>query len=671
MVQAPLILQIAVPGPFAAPLDYLPPPACTITLATLGHRVKVPLRNKEVIGILVGLHHASLHPHHKLKTAVAILDETPLFTPPLLKLTQWASEYYHHPLGEVMAAALPTALRQTTPRQKKITLDMADPLGLPLISENLPTLNSHQQHAFNTLISQPSGFCAFLLYGVTGSGKTEVYLRAIAVFLKQKKQILILVPEIGLTPQTVQRFKQRFNAPIVVLHSSLNDTEKLTAWLQAKENKAAIVIGTRSAIFTPLPHLGLIIIDEEHDLSFKQQEGFRYSAKDTGLMRAQLEKIPIILGSATPSLESLYNVAQQRYQLLTLPTRAGDAHLPTLKLIDARKQSLTAGLSASLLAAMKKHLDKGNQVLLFLNRRGFAPSLLCHACGFIAQCHRCDARLTYHRAPTRLRCHHCHYECPPYTQCPKCQAEAWILLGQGTQKLETTLQTLFPDHAVIRIDRDNTRRKDAMKKLLEKVHQGESKILVGTQMLAKGHHFPDVTLVAILDIDIGLSSSDFRATERMAQLIIQVAGRSGRAAQAGEVCIQTHFPEHPLLNLLLSKGYLAFADQALQERNEANLPPHAFLALLRAQAMQQTHPLQFLQDVKALAKKQTHPITILGPIAAPMEKRAGQFRAQLAFQATKRSHLHTFLNTLLPQLHTLPSAKKVRYNLDVDPQDML
>lgn len=672
MAHKKLILQIAVPGPFREPLDYIAPEQCVAEDNLIGRRVRVPLRNKEITGILLNTQHESKHPATQLKQAYTLLDAAPVITPSILKLARWASDYYHHPIGDVVMTALPTALRQTKSLvefEQKLLYSYDPPTSL--IGEIAPTLNTDQQCAVDTVLQHSHEFHPFLLYGITGSGKTEVYLRIIEALIKQQKQVLVLVPEIGLTPQTFTRFQSRFNVPVAVIHSGLNENEKLKAWCLAKNATALIVIGTRSAIFTPIPQLGLIIVDEEHDLSFKQQEGFRYSARDLSLIRAQFENVPVVLGSATPSLESWHKATEKKYHLLTLATRAGNARLPTLKLIDIRKQALTAGLSSTLLQAMKKHLAQGNQVLLFLNRRGYAPSLLCHQCGTIAQCHRCDARLTLHREPARLRCHHCGYDCAPLKQCQQCHSDQLLTIGQGTQKLEAELQNLFSEHTIIRIDRDNTRRKNAMKNLLEQIHQGAGKILVGTQMLAKGHHFPNVTLVAILDIDMGLSSTDFRATERMAQLIIQVAGRAGRADQPGEVLIQTHFPEHHLLNALLAQGYPAFAEQALHERNDARLPPYYFLALLRAEATQQHYPLDFLQAVKALAQTRCKDIEMMGPISAPMEKKAGRFRAQLAFHATKRSLLHIFLSQLMPEIAALKLAKKVRYNLDVDPQDML
>ncbi|EKD74829.1 MAG: hypothetical protein ACD_44C00321G0004 [uncultured bacterium] len=667
-----IIFQVAVPGPFSTPLDYLAPEDCTLPDNPLGLRVKVPLRKKQVIGVITGEKPESDSTRKKLKSISYALDDAPLHSPTLMKLLQWASDYYHCPLGDVLAASLPAALRKDktllyyqnkflkTP-EKNIFTKQEEPLSL----------NSEQQKALHILLQHTEGFKPFLLYGVTGSGKTEIYLQMIDALLKKQKQILVLVPEIGLTPQTLLHFQERFSVPIAVIHSGLSDNEKLKSWLLAKEGLAPIVIGTRSAIFTPLPKLGMIIVDEEHDLSFKQQDGFRYSARDLSLVRAQFENIPIILGSATPSFESLHNTHLKQYHFLGLHQRAGNASLPSIKLIDLKKQSLTAGLSKTLIDAIKKHLAQKNQVLLFLNRRGYAPSILCPECSFLAKCHRCDARLTYHHTPARLRCHHCHYECKPYTHCPSCQHQNLILLGQGTQKLEETLKTLFPEETLLRIDRDSTRKKNAIKGLLEKVQQGQGNILVGTQMLAKGHHFPNVTLVAILDIDVGLSSNDFRSTERIAQLITQVAGRSGRACNPGEVLIQTHFPEHPIFNILISEGYLSFSKHALNERASAKLPPYHFLAVLRAESKNASYPLAFLNDVATFSKKIKSPINVMGPIAAFMEKRAGYFRAQLAFQAAKRSQLHDFLNKIIPSLDGLTFSKRVRYIIEIDPQEVL
>jgi primosomal protein N' (replication factor Y) len=520
-------------------------------------------------------------------------------------------------------------------------------------------------------------FGVFLVDGVTGSGKTEVYLSIIDEVLARGEQALVLVPEIGLTPQLVSRFEERFQQrlknPIALLHSGLSDSERLNAWLMAKKGDASIDIGTRSAIFTPLLKPGVIILDEEHDPSYKQQDGFRYSARDVAVKRAQLESLPVVLGSATPSLESLENARQQRYQHLLLPERAGNANHPDVSVIDVRKQPMIDGLSSLLINAMKRHFQKGGQVLLFLNRRGYAPVLLCHDCGWVSKCKRCDAHMTlYHeRGQRRLRCHHCGSERPADHQCPDCESSELHPVGSGTERLEETLTHQFPDIGITRIDRDTTRRKGAMQSLLDSVHEGTSRILVGTQMLAKGHHFPDVTLVGIVDIDQGLFSADFRATERMAQLIVQVSGRAGRAEKAGQVLIQTHHPDHPLLKVLLDEGYASFANAALDERRLAQLPPYRYFALLRAEATDGRLPMQFLQQARGLAEAFAgKDVQLLGPVPAPMEKRAGRIRAQLLLQSASRSALHNLLTPWLLQLESSKSGRKVRWSIDVDPQEM-
>jgi primosomal protein N' (replication factor Y) len=538
-----------------------------------------------------------------------------------------------------------------------------------------PALNTAQAEAVATITEQLGGFAVSLLDGVTGSGKTEVYLAVIERVLARGEQVLVLVPEIGLTPQLLSRFQQRFNQALAVMHSGLTDRERLCAWQAAASGEAAIVIGTRSAVFTPFARLGLIILDEEHDSSFKQQEGFRYSARDVAVKRAQLAALPVVLGSATPSLETLHNAIQGRYSQLLLPQRAGTAKQPDIAVLDVRKQPMFDGLSTALLNAMRRHLDNGGQVLVFLNRRGYAPTLLCHDCGWVAKCRRCDAHMTLSLAERhgrqRLRCHHCGAERPAEEQCPDCHSSELRPVGAGTERLEEALQRHFPDIGIARIDRDTTRRKGSLQTLLDGVHAGSHRILIGTQMLAKGHHFPDVTLVAIVDIDQGLFSADFRATERMAQLLVQVAGRAGRAQKPGQVLIQTHHPDHPLLQRLLSDGYAAFAQAALEERRQAQLAPFTHLALLRAEAVDGRLPLQFLSHARQLAEDiGSAGVQLLGPIPAPMERRAGRVRAQLLLQATQRADLHRLLEPWLRQLEGDKLGRKVRWSMDVDPQEM-
>ena len=543
-----------------------------------------------------------------------------------------------------------------------------------LAQPELP-LNAEQRAAFNAVQSGMQGFGAFLLYGVTGSGKTEVYLQLIRHCLEAGKQALVLIPEINLGPQTVERFARRFNARIALLHSGVNDRERLDAWLAARDGEADIVIGTRSALFTPLKNPGLIIVDEEHDASYKQQEGLRYHARDLALVRARQEHLPIVLGSATPSLESLHNAHAGRYALLKLTQRAGGAQQPRFLRLDVKSLPLDAGISGPLQQAIRQTLEAGQQVLVFLNRRGFAPSLLCHDCGWISQCPRCDARMTLHQRHNELRCHHCgHVERPP-RNCPECNQVDLRPVGAGTERAEERLALLFPQFPVLRIDRDSTSRKGAMDKLFTTINKGEPCILVGTQMLAKGHHFPRVTLVAILDADGGLFSADFRASERMAQLTVQVAGRAGRAEEPGKVIIQSHLADHPLLVQLTEQGYPAFAEQALSERRGAGLPPFAHLALLRGEAHKPGQAEAFLDDACTYAEQlcaelKLNGIELLGPVPAPMERRAGRFRAQLLLQCSSRAPLHKLLAHWLPVLEAMPAGRAVRWSLDVDPIDL-
>ncbi len=729
------ILRIAVPTPLARTFDYLPTDNLDIASVQAGMRVEVPFQRRILIGVVLEIVEQSDVPKNKLRKISRILDDAPLLSLSLLSLAKWASEYYHHPIGEVIATMLPTLLRKGSAAQPQLTtfyrltgkgatLDLQNLSRAPKQQECITMLqqaqqglekhqflqvnispsvlrtllekgliesyqapapqqasdanitpgvklNEEQQIAVTTIKQNLREYQTFLLEGVTGSGKTEVYLQLIAHILKQGRQALVLIPEIGLTPQTVARFQRRFNLPIALFHSRLNERERLEAWLQAKNGGARIIIGTRSAVFMPLQAPGIIIIDEEHDLSFKQQEGFRYSARDLALVRAQHDNIPVVLGSATPSLESLCNVQRGRFRSLTLSQRAGQALQPEYRIIDVRGQRLEEGVSTKLLHLIKKHLHDGNQVLLFLNRRGYAPVLICHSCGWVAECWHCDARMTLHQQPQRLHCHHCGATRPRDVQCPACKGRQLLPLGLGTERLETAIQRHFSLYPVYRIDSDTTRRKGAMQGFVERIHDGKACILLGTQMLAKGHHFPKVTLVAILDVDGSLYSADFRAAERLAQLFIQVAGRSGRADLQGEVAIQTHHPRHPLLHTLIYDGYHEYALQALEERKQIGLPPYGYMALLRARARQRDNAFAFLHDVKYLVEKiANQQAQALGPIPAVMERRAGYFRAQLLIQSQRRSSLHRVLNALTLEISELKSASRVKWSLDVDPLDM-
>ena len=508
----------------------------------------------------------------------------------------------------------------------------------------------------------------WLLEGVTGSGKTEIYLQYIEEVLKKGKQVLVLVPEIGLTPQTVRRFQARFNVEIDVLHSNLNDTQRLNVWERARTGQSAIVIGTRSALFTQFSDLGLIILDEEHDGSFKQQDGWRYHARDLGIVLAQKLNIPILLGSATPSLESVNNVQNGKYHHLVLSKRAGNATALHQFVIDLKHQRIQNGLSEPLLQRMQEHLEKGNQVLLFLNRRGFAPVLLCHECGWIDECHHCEKPYTYHQHQRVLRCHHCGAQKTVPMQCGHCGSTHLVTTGLGTEQLEETLKSRFPQYNIARIDRDSTARKGKLEGYLEDIQQGKSQILIGTQMLAKGHHFPNVTLVALVNVDNALFSLDFRAEERLAQLYVQVAGRSGRAEKQGEVVLQTHYPDHPLLTTLLEKGYQAFAEETLRLRHNMGLPPFSFQALFKAQCRHSEEAENALSQLASFFYEQKiEGLQVLGPIPAPFSKKAGQYRWQLLLQHASRKQLQAALSRYSPELI---KSSQVRLILDVDPLDL-
>ena len=538
----------------------------------------------------------------------------------------------------------------------------------PLVNlDNRLTLNKQQALAFSQLLFQ-EGFNVWLLEGVTGSGKTEIYLQYIEEVLKKGKQVLVLVPEIGLTPQTVRRFQARFNVEIDVLHSNLNDTQRLNVWERARTGQSAIVIGTRSALFTQFSDLGLIILDEEHDGSFKQQDGWRYHARDLGIVLAQKLNIPILLGSATPSLESVNNVQNGKYRHLVLSKRAGNATALRQFVIDLKHQRIQNGLSEPLLQRMQEHLEKGNQVLLFLNRRGFAPVLLCHECGWIDECHHCEKPYTYHQHQRVLRCHHCGAQKTVPMQCGHCGSTHLVTTGLGTEQLEEILKARFPQYNIARIDRDSTARKGKLEGYLEDIQQGKSQILIGTQMLAKGHHFPNVTLVALVNVDNALFSLDFRAEERLAQLYVQVAGRSGRAEKQGEVVLQTHYPDHPLLTTLLEKGYQAFAEETLKLRYNIGLPPFSFQALFKAQCCHSEEAENALSQLASFFYEQKiEGLQVLGPIPAPFSKKAGQYRWQLLLQHASRKQLQAALSRYSPELI---KSSQVRLILDVDPLDL-
>ena len=720
-----LIAHVALPVPLYQLFDY------KLTLpAEIGMRVKVPFGKREMIGIIVKIDQHTTFDIENLKAITSVIDGKKLFSQPIWQLLNWATGYYHFPIGEVMFHAMPVLLRQgcqainegikqwqltqqgqqidlelltKTPKQKLLLAslrnnDLKQSNFNPNIYQELQKkqlielvyrqpekicwqknystnpasiqLNDEQSNAIATINQQNKQFAVFLLDGITGSGKTEVYLNIIADVLSQGKQALVLVPEIGLTPQTIKRFKQRFNAPIDILHSGLTDKERLEVWLRSKDGENAIVVGTRSSLFTPFKDLGIIIIDEEHDSSYKQQEGWRYNARNLAIIRAKIENIPIVLGSATPSLETINNAQTHKYQQLKLTQRAGNAKLAKQSILDIRGMALASGLSQPLIEQIRAHLHNNNQVMLFLNRRGFAPLIICHDCGWIAECPRCDRPYTFHKKQNKLICHYCDTPREVPKQCPKCGSTQLLPIGFGTEQLEKQLNLLFPNIKVTRIDRDTITKKEALNSYLHDIHKGGAHILVGTQILAKGHHFPDVTLVGIVDVDGALFSSDFRATERFAQIYTQVSGRAGRETKAGEVILQTYHPQHPLLNILLTQGYPAFAKQTLLERQQTLLPPFSYQVLIRAADRNNLHAPKFLQRIHDWLKANyDHNLWQLGPMPASQPKKAGYNRWQLLLQHTNRQLLQQILDKLLTVVEQWDDVSKVRWSIDVDPID--
>ena len=731
----PSILKVAVDVPLSREFDYLPAPDNLSDQP--GSRVRVPFGRREQIGLVMGRAEKSDLPSAKIRRCISSLDAEPLLSAEDLWLIQFTSDYYHHPLGEVVAAALPALLRQgkalhptttvlaTTdagasadietlskraPRQAELLELLLDAGGNGIDVDSLndtlpgwrraakallekgfasrfettfeqdkpavelerkpaPDLNKDQQKALSAIRAQ-SGFGAFVLDGVTGSGKTEVYLQLMQDTLDKGQQVLILVPEIGLTPQLVKRLSSRLGIVPSVMHSSLSDNERLRAWRDARSGAAALVVGTRSAVFTPLPYLGLIVVDEEHDHSFKQQEGLRYSARDLAIARAKHNEIPVVLGSATPTLELLQHCRVGNFTRLELPERAGGAQPPDIRLVDLNRAQATDGLSEPLIKAIQKHLSAGGQALIFLNRRGFAPTLICSTCGHIAECTRCDSRMTVHARDKALRCHHCGASRALDEHCSSCGATVRPL-GEGTQRLEDALKAQFADFRVERIDSDSTQGKDAMGAALALAEEGTANILVGTQMLSKGHHFPTLTLVGVVNADQGLFGTDFRSAERLAQSILQVAGRAGRENRQGEVLIQTAFPDNPFWQHLIDGGYSRISADALAEREATRWPPFTWLTLLRSAAPKQQDAHAFLEAARQYVEaQQLQTIRVLGPVNAPMARKAGRYRAQLLLQSSDRKALHRVLRGLRPTLEGEPSARKVRWSIDVDPIEL-
>jgi len=745
-------LRVAVPVPVAEGFDYrwqgpgTPPRP--------GARVRVPFGRGERIGIVIEARGGRTVEDSALKSVREVLDEEPLIDGELMRSLEWAASYYHHPLGDVLAQALPGLLRQGRPsstppeprfqltdtgravdraalrvrssrqsaaldllaaapaltgealRTAGVTRDTLRRLegkgwieaaaagaapaagtagtagtgtGIPPAPPGTgpaeagprdfpPVLTAEQRVAVETLRAT-QGFVTALLHGVTGSGKTEVFLQLIGDALARGRQCLLLVPEIGLTPQLVGRLERRFGGALAVFHSGLAAGERLRSWREARAGTAGLIVGTRSAVFAPLPRAGLIVVDEEHDPSYKQQSGFRYSARDLAIMRARALDVPVILASATPSLESFRNAVEGKYTTLSLPERIGAGGEPKLRVIDLNRHVSRRGLSTPLLAAMEQHLGRGHQVLLFINRRGFAPVLFCPGCGKAAECDRCDARMTVHARAGKLRCHHCGRQETLHWACPECGGER-IAVGAGTERVTAELESLYPELKVARLDRDVVVGREALGQALDEIESGRARIIVGTQLLTKGHDFPGVTLVGVLNADQGLFGTDFRSEERLAQTIVQVAGRAGRREQQGEVLIQTHYPQHPLLAKLLAGDYASIAEHALAERRATGWPPFSHLALFRAEDRNRDRVFDLLTRLKRHCRADTEELRVLGPTPDWMERREGRYRAQLLLQATRRPALHALLDSCVTALAGWPEARRLRWSLDVDPVEL-
>ena len=673
----PRILQIALDTPLDNYFDYRWSGGTEASeIPRPGQLALVPFGNREVVGIIVAVKETTDVPANKIRDVIAVRHQLAPMSDAWLAMCHFAANYYQRPLGEVILPCLPKKLRMP----KTVALDRAlKKLAKPEAASNPessiePDLNDAQQQAVDA-IAGTQGFATILLHGITGSGKTEVYLKAAASIMADSPdaQILVLVPEINLTPQLENSFRTRFNdAVVATLHSGLAEVERMRHWLAAHMGQARIILGTRLAVLASLPNLKLIIIDEEHDPSYKQQEGLRYSARDLAVWRAHQLDIPIVLGSATPSLESWHHAQSGRYRKLELRERAvQDAALPVIKLIDTERDKLHEGLSSALTSALKLRLAQGEQSLLFLNRRGYAPVISCDACGWVGNCTRCTSFMVFHKSERRLRCHHCSLEMLIPRSCPTCGNVDLQALGRGTQRVEESLQHQFPDARILRIDADSTRRKGSAQAAFDSVHQGDIDILIGTQMVGKGHDFQNLTLVGVLNPDTALFSHDYRASERLFAQLMQVAGRAGRTAQkesgnASEVLIQTRYPQHPLYSALMAHDYDFFATMLLGERKLADLPPFIFQALFRAEAKELETAMDFLQE--AATCMDNPGVTINAPIPSVMTRVANVYRAQMLAESHSRPALQAFLKSWVAALREMKS--RVRWTLEVDPVDI-
>ncbi|MCY3769812.1 MAG: primosomal protein N' [Gammaproteobacteria bacterium] len=730
-------VQVAVPVPVRQTFDYL----CDQCLVP-GIRVLVPFGQRKLVGMVIS--NQNKPQGRKLKQVEAVLDSHPSIDPALLNLVRWASGYYHHPIGEVLNAALPGLLRRSrrlenplledqyrvhpglngpgaqavlrrAPQQQAVfalisksewislsgiksqsgssgnrdfnrllsgLLDkrlIEKRTGMPGLDRgprNAPDLRltEGQQEIVNRISRCLGTFSSHLLHGVTGSGKTEVYIQLAKNCIQQGGQALVLIPEIALTPQLAQRFTDHLGNGVCLFHSGMTALHRYRTWWKARRGVATVILGTRSAIFTPLKHPGIIIVDEEHDRSFKQNDGFRYHARDLAIKRASLEKVPVLLGSATPSLESIKNAESGVHRIYKLQTRIGPAQLPRIELLDLKRLPRFEGLSPPLLEAVSEVLENRQQAILFINRRGFAPVAQCHHCAWQARCDRCDAFLTYHRKSNTFRCHHCGKITGARSQCPNCSKDI-SHVGVGTQRIENILRRQFPRANICRFDRDEISTQRKLEKTLEEITRGRIDIIVGTQLISKGHDFPGIALVGIVDPDRGLYSTDFRAPEYLFQQLTQVAGRAGRSSNPGRVIIQTSHPENPYLQMILNQDIDQFYTHCTRERRQTGLPPYGFLALWRAESKNEFAGQRFLQYVRRLGMhllsgSRPGRVRIMDPVSSPMEKLAGQYRAQLLVRSEDRKSLHRLLARWVRQVETAPRSRRVRWSIDLDPVDL-
>ncbi len=657
------ILNIAIQTPVKSLFDY------SINLESkikpqIGQRIHVPFGNKKRLGFIHGISSSSKISTAKLKPFTEIIDETPVIDNHTRDLIKWCSNYYHYPIGMVYSTIVPKYLRESKyPNKIKDS-------GFVAVAEERKILTNAQKNALKKSKKCLENNSTLLLNGITGSGKTEVYMRLIEKELSLGRQALFLVPEIGLTPQTANVLTDRFGDLVNVVHSGTSPKVRASVWIAAQKGRTQLVVGTRSAIFTPFSSLGIIVVDEEHDQSYKQQNGLMYSARDLAVVKAKKYNAKLLLGSATPSFESLFNVKNKKYSAVEINKRVFSTPLPENKIIDLRVHPITKGLTRPLIKDIAEQINKNKQVLIFLNRRGYAPLTMCEECGHIEECPRCDTSLVLHKTISLLKCHHCSYQKTQPQSCSECSSNN-VIVGKGTQQLEEGLKDEFPGEKILRIDRDTTRSKQKRELAMGLAHSGVAKILIGTQMLTKGHDFPNLSMVAIINADQGLFGSGFRSSELFAQHYFQASGRAGRRSERGLVVIQTHNPSHPLLQNIINNNYNSFFNASIEERIKHLWPPFYGAALLRAEAVNKKKVFELLSKVSSFSETlKNHKTLFLGPISSPIERKLGKHRGQLLLLNKNRKKLHSTLNQVRLFIENNDMSKGVRWVIDIDPVDM-